>query len=154
MAATPDDLLVARLRDCEVAAVLDAGLGLSRLDADTLRSTTGFYVVAWAGGVPLGHAHLARTDPPEMQDVLVAARARGRGVGRALVEALSREAHVLGADRLRLTVSQHNATARAVYERLGFVDAGLAPHRVYGTVQIRSGPIEVDDTLLTLERSV
>lgn len=147
-----DDLLVARLADDDVPAVLAAGLDLSRLDASTLRSPTGFYVVAWSGGVPLGHAHLALTDPPEMQDVLVAAGARGRGVGRALVEALLREARDLGADRLRLTVSETNAAARAVYERLGFTDTGLPPYRVHGTIRIRSGPIEVDDTLLTLDR--
>jgi GNAT superfamily N-acetyltransferase len=144
---------VRRLTDDEVPRVLEV-LDLSRLSPGATTSPTGFYVVAWDGDAPLGHAHLALTDPPEMQDVLVAAGARGRGVGRALVEALLRETRALGADRLRLTVGEDNAAARAVYARLGFTDTGLPPYRVHGTIQIRSGPIEVDDVLLTLERLV
>ncbi len=132
----------------EVDVVL-AVLDLARLDQGD-----GFYLVAWGGAEPLGHAHLALTDPPELQDVLVRADARGRGVARALVEAAAREVRVRGGDRLTLMVSADDARAREVYRRLGFVDAGLPPRRVVGTVRIRTGPIEVDDTLLTLERPV
>ena len=45
-----------------VAAVL----GLARL-----RQGDGMYLVAWHDGQPLGHAHLALTDPPELQDLEV-----------------------------------------------------------------------------------
>ena len=31
-------------------------------------------------------------------------------------------------------------------------DAGVPPRRVHGTIQIRTGPIDVDDTLLTWEK--
>lgn len=161
---------VRRLDPDDVPRVL-AVLDLSRLAPGGTTSPTGFYVVAWDDSSddssddgpddgpdgaprPLGHAHLATTDPPEVQDVLVAPSARGRGVARALIEALAGEARALGADRLRLEVSAGDDRAREVYRRLGFVDAGLPPRRVQGTVLIRSGPIEVDDTLLTLERPV
>ncbi len=33
-------------------------------------------------------------------------------------------------------------------------DVGIPPRRVQGTIQIRTGPIDVDDTLLTLEKSL
>jgi len=137
----------------EVDAVV-AVLELARLHpAD--ESGDGFYVVAWDDeGAPLGHARLALTDPPEMQDVLVRAEARGRGVARALTEALADEVRARGGDRLRLTVSAGNAAAREVYRRLGFAGTGLPPRRVQGVVHIRTGPIEVDDVLLTLERPV
>ena len=148
------DVQVRRLADDEVDAVLDAGLDLSRLDADTLRSPTGSYLVAWSDGAPLGHAHVAATDPPELQDVLVLPAARGRGVGTALVEAACEQARALGADRLRLTVSATNDGAAALYARLGFTDAGLPPKHVQGPIRIRSGVIEVDDVLVTLERPV
>ena len=43
-----------------------AVLGLARLGQGG-----GFYLVAWEGEEPLGHAYLALTDPPELQDVAV-----------------------------------------------------------------------------------
>jgi len=42
----------------------------------------------------------------------------------------------------------------AAYRALGYRDRGLPPKRVTGTVQIRTGPIEVNDTLLTWEKAV
>ena len=126
-----------------VAAVL----GLARLDQGD-----GFYLVAWDGDQPAGHAHLALTDPPELQDVEVSAQYRRRGVGSALTAAAEAEAHRRGFDRLRVTVSVDNAAAQALYRRLGYGDAGLPPRRVLGTVMIRSGPLAVDDTLLTWEK--
>jgi hypothetical protein len=37
---------------------------------------------------------------------------------------------------------------------LGYVDAGVPPRRVQGTIRIRTGTIQVDDTLLTWEKSL
>src|SRR4029453_9163835 len=54
-----------------VAAVL----GLARLES----AGNGFYLVAWEGSEPVGHAHLALTDPPELQDVEVRVDYRRRG---------------------------------------------------------------------------
>jgi ribosomal protein S18 acetylase RimI-like enzyme len=126
-----------------VAAVL----GLARLDQGD-----GFYLVAWDGDRPAGHAHLALTDPPELQDVEVAAAYRRRGVGSALTAAAEAEAQRRGFDRLRITVSVHNAAAQALYRALGYGDTGMPPRRVLGTVMIRTGPLEVDDTLLTWDK--
>ncbi len=126
-----------------VAAVL----GLARLDQGD-----GFYLVAWDGEQPAGHAHLALTDPPELQDVEVVAGYRRRGVGSALTAAAEAEAQRRGFDRLRVTVSVGNSAAQALYRGLGYGDSGLPPRRVVGTVMIRTGPLEVDDTLLTWEK--
>jgi ribosomal protein S18 acetylase RimI-like enzyme len=128
-----------------VAAVL----GLARLDQGD-----GFYLVAWDADDPLGHAHLALTDPPELQDVEVRPEHRRRGVASALTAAAEEAALVRGFGRLRVTVSVDNAPAQALYRGLGFVEAGIPPRRVQGTIQIRSGPIEVDDTLLTWEKTL
>ncbi len=122
-------------------------LGLARLDQGD-----GFYLVAWDGDQPAGHAHLALTDPPELQDVEVSARYRRRGVGSALTAAAEAEAQRRGFDRLRVTVSVDNAAAQALYRTLGYGDAGMPPRRVLGTVMIRTGPLEVDDTLLTWDK--
>lgn len=119
-------------------------LGLARL-----HQGDGFYLVAWDGDEPVGHAHLALTDPPEMQDVEVRETHRRRGVASALTAAAEVHARAHGARELQVTVSVDNRGAQAVYRRLGFVDSGLPSRRVQGTVQIRTGPLEVDDTLLT-----
>jgi ribosomal protein S18 acetylase RimI-like enzyme len=50
---------------------------------------------------------------------------RGQGIGRALVDAAVREAAARGARRLTLRVLGPNATARALYERAGFVVEGV-----------------------------
>jgi GNAT superfamily N-acetyltransferase len=122
-------------------------LGLARLGQGN-----GFYLVAWDGDEPVGHAHLALTDPPEMQDVEVRASHRRRGVASALAAAVECEARGRGHDRVRVTVSADGEGPQALYRSLGYADTGIPPRRVVGTVQIRTGPLEVDDTLLTWEK--
>jgi ribosomal protein S18 acetylase RimI-like enzyme len=124
-------------------------LGLARL-----HQGDGFYLVAWDGDEPAGHAHLALTDPPEVQDVEVREAFRRRGVATALCAAAEAEARAAGFDRLTVTVSAHSPAAQALYERLGFADTGTPPRRVVGTIQIRTGPLEVDDTLLLWEKPI
>jgi GNAT superfamily N-acetyltransferase len=138
------------LREQEAERVIAAGLGLSRLP----RGDGSFYLVAWEDGEPVGHAHLALTDPPELQDVSVLPAHRRRGVATALTHAGEREAAARGHTVLRITVSAENGGAQALYRALGYHDSGLPPKRVTGTVQIRTGPLEVDDTLLTWEKSL
>lgn len=122
-------------------------LGLARL-----HQGDGIYLVAWLQREPLAHAYLALTDPPELQDVEVRPEYRRRGIGSALTAHAEGEARSRGFDRLRLTVSVDNSTAQALYRQRGYIDAGVAPKRVRGTIEIRTGPIEVDDTLLTWEK--
>jgi GNAT superfamily N-acetyltransferase len=137
------------LADDERDRVVAAGLGLARLP----RTDGSFYLVAWDGEEPLGHAHLALDDPPEIQDVEVREQHRGRGVGSALVAAAADEAAARGYAHVTMTVSTGKPEVQALYERLGFVDSGLPLRRVTGTVQIRTGPLEVDDILRTLSIS-
>ena len=122
-------------------------LGLARL-----HQQNGSYLVAWDGDEPIGHAYLTITDPPEMQDVEVRANFQRRGVARHLIAAVEAAAVENGADRLRVSVSISNEAALGLYHKLGFSDTGLPPRLVRGTIQIRTGPIEVDDMLLTWEK--
>ena len=138
------------LSDGEIEAVLAAGLGLARLP----RGDGSFYLVAWEGDEPVGHAHLALTEPPELQDVQVLPGHRRRGVASALTAAAEERACERGCRLLTLTVSVDNHEAQALYRKLGYGDSGEPPRRVHGTVQIRSGPLEVDDTLLTLPKEL
>jgi Acetyltransferases len=62
-----------------------------------------------------------------VQNVEVLERYRGQGIGTALIAAAEREAAARGFDRLTLTVSTGKPDVQALYERLGFRDAGLPP---------------------------
>lgn len=126
-----------------------AVLGLARLGQGD-----GYYLVAWEDDEPLGHAYLAWRDPPELQDVSVRPEHRRHGVATALSGAAERAVVARGLARLRLSVSVDNDAAQALYRHLGFHDVGIPPRRVLGTVRIRTGSIEVDDTLLTWEKSL
>ncbi len=46
---------------------------------------------------------------------------RGRGIGRALIEAVVAHARITGAERVDLRVMRTNSSARALYEAAGFV---------------------------------
>jgi ribosomal protein S18 acetylase RimI-like enzyme len=59
-------------------------------------------------------------DTPEIS-VGVAADWRGRGVGRALLDALVATARESGHDALSLSVDRRNAAALALYRSIGFV---------------------------------
>ncbi len=56
-----------------------------------------------------------------LNDLFVAPEARGRGVGSALLEAATDYGRRIGARRLELATETTNATAQAVYERMGWV---------------------------------
>ncbi len=71
---------------------------------------------------PAGLAGGYREDPDTMElvSMYVRPQARGRGVGEALVAAVARWAEAQGAKSLHLWVTETNAPARLLYERLGF----------------------------------
>lgn len=134
--------------DARRAQACDA-LPFARLDQGN-----GAYLAAWLDGMPIGHVHVARTTPPELQDLFVLAAHRGAGVGTALLregEALCRSA---SHREVCLAVSVDSTETRSLYESLGYADVGIPPRRVVGTIQLRSGPLVVDDTLLTLVKQL
>jgi ribosomal protein S18 acetylase RimI-like enzyme len=146
--ALRERVVVRRLGDDEVERV-GSVLGLARL-----YQGNGFYLVAWEDAEPLGHAYLALTDPPELQDVQVRPEHRRRGVASALTLVAEQKALCLGFDQLRLEVSEANVAAQALYRRCGFADIGAPARRVQGTIMIRTGAIEVDDIVLTWEKTL
>ena len=141
-----DRLAIRPLARAEVERVSSV-LGLARL-----YQGDGYYLVAWDDDEPLGHAYLALTEPAQLQDVLVREQYRRCGVASALTAAAEEDARERGFNLIRLGVSIDNLAAQALYKGRGWADSGLLPKRVHGTVQIRSGPIEVDDTFLIWEK--
>jgi GNAT superfamily N-acetyltransferase len=83
-----------------------------------------FGLAAFADGELVGIAHyLFHTSvwaPTTcyLQDLFTAPAARGRGVARALIEAVADEARSRGASRYYWLTQEHNATARALYDKV------------------------------------
>lgn len=57
-----------------------------------------------------------------MDGIFVAEAARGKGVGTALIEAISEHAVAIGCHDIRLDVIDSNPRAKALYERMGFTE--------------------------------
>jgi GNAT superfamily N-acetyltransferase len=138
---------VRELTDPEVARIGDR-LPLHRLESAQT------YLVAWDGSEPVGHAHIAWKETalgvPEIGDVFVPAELRGRGIGTQLSEVAEQMARMRGHHQISISASIANEGALRLYLRLGYRDAGLPPKRVQGTIIVRAGAMEVDDTLLYL----
>jgi len=88
-------------------------------------------LVAREGGTPLGFARLhprGVAGSPYLASIAVAAPARSKGVGAALLDAA--EARFPGARWMFLCVSSFNERARVLYERSGYRTVGELPDYV------------------------
>jgi len=127
---------------------------LARLPFSRLGAPGGEYLVAWAAGEPVGHAHVDwQHHPPQLQDVFVSERLRRRGIATMLTAAAESRALKRGHRSLGLEVGLDSDAARTLYEKLGFRATG-ATRRVKGTIMLRTGPIEVDDTLIAMTKEL
>jgi len=106
----------------------------------------------------VGQAHVAwegtTLDVPEIQDVFVPEELRGRGIGTRLARAAEELARARGHAAISIGTSVANEGALRLYRRLGFRDADLPPQPVKGTIVIRGKPVDIDDTLLYLVKSL
>jgi ribosomal protein S18 acetylase RimI-like enzyme len=94
-------------------------------------------LVAELDGEVVGYVRVARPTPLavnahvlQIQGLVLAERARGRGLGKALMRAAEDEARRRGARRLTLRVLGHNAPARALYASLGYAVEGVLPEEM------------------------
>lgn len=85
----------------------------------------GRLLLAREGDMVLGCAALRRVDEKtcEMKRVYVRPSARGRSLGRLLVEAILSEAKLAGYSRICLDVLPEFTTAQRLYESMGFEPA-------------------------------
>ncbi|WP_437667091.1 N-acetyltransferase family protein [Sorangium sp. So ce1182] len=128
--ARPLEDLVARLRqqsDASDSAVLGA------LEAGALVGMLGFY----------RDAHRKARHRVNLWGMYVAPEARGRGHGRALIDAaLSRVAAIPGVEQVHLSVSVTSEAARGLYLRAGFKVVGLLPRAM------KDGDRYIDEELM------
>ncbi|WP_329623909.1 GNAT family N-acetyltransferase [Streptomyces sp. NBC_01255] len=92
------------------------------------------YLVAEVAGEVVGYLRLvpptslaATAHVRQIQGLVVAESARGRGVARALLRAAAERARAEGARRITLRVLGHNTPARALYASEGFAVEGVLP---------------------------
>ncbi|VXB83528.1 ribosomal protein S18-alanine N-acetyltransferase [Plantibacter sp. T3] len=99
-----------------------------------LSSPHGYYLVATE--VDADDATLAgygglfapsRSDDADIQTIAVAAHARGRGLGRLLMQALIEQARQQDVAQVFLEVRADNPVAIALYRSLGFEELGVRP---------------------------
>jgi len=122
----PESPYVAELSDTETRA-REAEVVVAERDSDLLGSLT----IARPGTL---YADIARTGELEFRMLAVAKRARGAGVGTALVSAVVETARAENFAAVVLTTMPGMADARRIYQRMGFAhvperdwhtDAGL-----------------------------
>jgi GNAT superfamily N-acetyltransferase len=84
-----------------------------------------FLLGAYVNGMLVGIVHYlfhrscwTIADYCYLQDLFVAESARNLGLGRALIEAVEREARSAGASRVYWLTKEDNTNARALYDRL------------------------------------
>ncbi len=87
---------------------------------------SGSLLVAYDGDIPVGCVGLRNLGNGvcEMKRMFVAAQARGKGVGRMLVQRLLDDARQAGYQIMRLDTSMHQHEAMALYESAGFRPIG------------------------------
>nr|CAA9254255.1 hypothetical protein AVDCRST_MAG63-2076 [uncultured Armatimonadetes bacterium] len=81
---------------------------------------------------------------PEVRLLAVAPEARGRGVGRALMDECVRRARAAGATELGLHTSESMQVALRMYERMGFVRAPEYDFHIAGAEVVQAFRLPLD----------
>jgi GNAT superfamily N-acetyltransferase len=119
------------------------------------------YLIAWEGARAIGQVTLfwrPANDPavtlagcPWVIDLLVHPEHRSRGAGSALLAACEDAARAREHSRIGLGVAVSNLRARALYERLGYRNAGWGDQVMTGSWQDASGQTHIwEDTVTYL----
>jgi GNAT superfamily N-acetyltransferase len=104
------------------AAFPEPGATHFTLNPDQVEPDSGSFLIAYLDDVPVGCGAVRRLDEAtaELKRMYVLPSVRGRGIGRALVEALEREARLLGVTRIVLETGTRLAPAIRLYETMGY----------------------------------
>ena len=144
------DIDVKPLRQCEIR-LLDAHLDVDRLagrhhDRFTQQQDGRLtYLIAWLDGIPVGHTMVrweGTTDAfvaerisgcAHLEDLFVMPELRSQGIGTRILAHGERLAAERGFAKIGLAVGTDNPRARALYERLDYVDTGFGEFQIGGT---------------------
>jgi len=95
--------------------------------AKLLQNPSAFALIASAGQAQGFVIAWAAAGDSELLTVAVVPEARRKGVGAALVTSAGVAALVRGAATMHLEVAEDNVGARALYQKLGYAEAGRRP---------------------------
>ncbi|UUX51084.1 GNAT family N-acetyltransferase [Nisaea acidiphila] len=150
------DIRIDDLSGTEIAALLSAHMdhgnahsppeSVHALDIDGLRAPDITFWSVWEDGELLGCGAIRELSPEhgELKSMHTAARHRGKGVGRAMVEHILKEARARGYRRISLETGSMEAfaPARALYARFGFTECppfgsySLDPYSTFMTCEL------------------
>ena len=122
--ASPEAVrLIAALNSELEASHPEPGSTHFSLSGEQVAEGLGAFLVAWLDEVAVGCGAVRRLDEStaELKRMYVDPQVRGKGIGRALVESLEREARGLGVTRVVLETGTRLAPAIRLYEGLGYI---------------------------------
>jgi GNAT superfamily N-acetyltransferase len=121
--ASPDAARLIAALNAELKATFpESGATHFSLTGSQVEGADGAFVVAYLDDVPVGCGAVRRLDDAtaELKRMYVQPAVRGRGIGRALVEALEREARQLGMSKIALETGTRLAPAIRLYGAMGY----------------------------------
>lgn len=120
---SPDAARLIAALNAELTAMFpEPGANHFSLHEAQVSAGDGAFMIAHLDDMPVGCGAVRRLDEAtaEIKRMYVDPSVRGRGIGRALVEALEREARVLGVTRIVLETGTRLAPAIKLYEAMGY----------------------------------
>jgi GNAT superfamily N-acetyltransferase len=109
---------------------IDAGIAIKNCER-LLRNAGSHFLVAAREGKPVGLINFAvrqtilhRSPSALIDEVVVAERYRGKGVGRQLVQAAIEKCRQLGCCEVEVSTEKTNLEARKFYKKCGFEERG------------------------------
>ena len=120
---SPDAARLIAALNAELEAMFpEPGATHFSLSGAQVEAGDGAFIVAHLDGVAVGRGAVRRLDAAtaELKRMYVDPSARGRGIGREIVEALEREARMLGITKIVLETGTRLAPAIKLYEAMGY----------------------------------
>lgn len=118
--------------DADRIAALEAATFADPWSTEAVREAVRYgtvFFIAEEKGVFLGYAGMKPVlDEGQVANVAVTEKARGQGIGKALMTALLAHAETLSLATVTLEVRPSNAAAIRLYTGLGFHEVGRRPH--------------------------
>jgi putative acetyltransferase len=121
--ASPEAVALITALNAELMATFpEPGATHFSLTSAQVDTGEGAFVIAYLDEVAVGCGAVRRLDAAtaELKRMYVDPSVRGRGIGRAIVEALEREARRLGTTMVVLETGTRLASAIGLYERMGY----------------------------------